>query len=291
MIYRILMIMLAFVSLASPMEAGLWDGINSFFKKSIKRETPSIKVLIAKDKGSMDVVVDGPFKGYDPHTGETILLSKLGKDAVLRVMDGGLQWSEQFPGVHQLLIVPTFPETKIKVDGVEYLGSMYFYDVENKLMVVNKLDIESYLKSTLSPLNNEANPDELLSAIAITARTNSYYQAENPANPYWSVDGSKVNYHGDINESMKLPVNKAIVDTKHMILSRTGTYEGMLTPFMSYWNSPQVKDSIKHIGIGSRISLKDAQRLAESNKNAAQLLHEAFPNASIELILQPKSKK
>jgi len=291
MIHRLLTIMLAFATLTSPVEAGLLDGVSSFFKKTIKKETPSIKVLVATDKESMNVIVDGPFKGYDPHTGETILLSKLGKNAELRVMDGGLQWSEQFPGVHQLLIVPTLPDTKITIDDVDYIGAMYFYDVENKLNVVNKVDIESYLKSTLSSLNDEDAPDEFLSALAITARTNSYYLAEHPANSYWAVDGSKVGYHGNINECSHLSVNKAIVDTKHMILSKTGLYEGILTPFLSYWNNPQVKSGIKHAGIGSRISLKDAQKLAESSKNAAQLLHEAYPNTSIELILQPSIKK
>lgn len=284
MIFRIMIMMLAAATLTSPINAGVWDNLTSVFKKPIKKEEPSIRVLVTMDQNSMHVAVNGPFKAYDPLTGETILLSKLGKNAPMQVMDGGLKWSEEFPGVHQMLIIPNSKETKICINGSEYPGTIYIYDVENRLSAVNKVNVETYLTSILSNIEDEDAPDELLSALAITARTNSCYLAEHPINSFWSIDGQTVGYHGNIDDSSARPINRAIHDTKHMVLSKTGAYEGVVTPFLAHWRKAFDAMSQKRMGVSSKITWTEAQNLANSGKNAAQLLNQAFPNTTIQLL-------
>lgn len=283
MIQRIIILLLAaMISLSTSIEAGLWDGVTSLFKKPVLKEAPTIRVLVATDREKIDLMVDGPFKIYDPNTGNLILLNKLGKHAFMEAMDGGLKWSEEFPGVHQLLIVPNSNDTLVTLDGVSYPGLLYLYEVEGKINAVNRVSIESYLCSVLSHLQNENLSKEMISAITITQRTNSIYLAENPINPFWHVDAKKVGYHGNADLSSLNPVNKVVYSTRNMVLSKTGTYEGIVTPFLAYW---KVDNSNKpQLGVGSKISFEDAKRLADAGKNAAQLLHEAFPNSTIQLL-------
>lgn len=285
MILRILMAALVLLPIAAPVEGGVWDNVCTFFKRPRGKQSPSIQVLIAVDKQKVNITIDGPFKGYDPRTGENILFNKIGKKAVMEVMDGGIKWSEEFPGVHQILLAPSSPATRIFVDGVEYTGLIYIYDVANSLSVVNKVDMESYLTSIMSPLDDENHPRELLSALAITTRTNAYFLAENPKNAYWSVDGSVVGYHGAINASQAPDVVRAINETRYMILSRTGAYEGIVTPFLSYWSqSSSSIDSSKLSGVYSKITLADAEKMAKHGSNAAQILNRAYPETTIQMI-------
>lgn len=282
MIIRAITIMLALTTLTVPADAGLWDNVASFFRKPVRGESPSIRVLVSLDQPTLQVDVDGPFKGYDPRTGENILVSKLGKKGIMRVIDGGIKWNEEFPGVHQIFLVPTSPATTISVNGVIYPGSIYFYDVENKLSAVNKVDMETYLASVLSPLHQENDaPEEYLAALAITARTNAYFLAENPSNPYWAVDAQKVGYHGKPMPSESEHIQQAISDTRYMVMSKTGAYEGIVTPFYGFW--PKGKEAVKGKGVIANITLQEAEDMAYHGSNAAHILSKAFPSSTIQL--------
>jgi len=280
----IFMLLLAAMPLASPLHAGMWDSISSAFRKTnTQNYKPTMRILVALDKPSLRVEVTGPFKGFDPRTGDNLVVSQLDKNAVMRVIDGGIKWGEEFPGVHQLLIVPTDSETRILVDGVEYPGSMYFYDVEHNLSAVNKIDMEDYLLSILTPLHQENQPEELLSALAITARTNAYFLSENPKNPYWAVDANQVGYHGIVRNAHNSPIYQAIRETKHMVMSKTGAYEGIITPFLGFWRADSsIKQSVQ--GMPSRISLREAENIASNGGNAAQILAKAYPESTIQFI-------
>jgi Stage II sporulation protein len=282
MIIRMLTIMLALATVISPLQAGMWDNFTSYFKKD-SSQTPSVRVLIAMDQDSIQVEVDGPFKGYDPRTGETLIINKIGKNTTMQVIDAGLKWGEDFPGIHQLLIVPTDKSTRILVNGVEYPGSMYFYDVDRKLSVVNKIALESYLASVLTPTYQKREPEELLAAIAITARTNVYYLAENPKNPYWAIDGQQVGYRGIVDTSASPAINQAINDTKHMVLSKTGAYEGIVTPLYASWKSDPNSRQNHSRAAESKITVNEAKTMAETGANAAQILSKAFPQSSIQV--------
>lgn len=283
MMKRMLVIAATFAAVVSPLQAGVWDSLSSLFRKDESIQTPAIRVLVDIDRESLHVVVEGPFKGYDPRTGELLLVSKMGKNMEMQVIDGGLKWGEEFPGVHQLLIVPTNKTTHLYVDGVEYPGSLYFYDVERKLSVVNKVPLEQYLAAVLTPAYHSEEPEELLSAIAITARTSAYYLAENPKNPYWAVDAHKVGYRGLPDTETAPAINRAIRETRHMILSKTGAYEGVITPFVGEWQKESGKEAAKSISNFSKITLKEAKTMAETGANAAQILSKAFPNSSIQV--------
>jgi stage II sporulation protein D len=68
-----------------------------------------------------------------------------------------------------------------------------------------------------------------------------------------------------------------------MVLSKTGAYEGVVTPFSANWESKGGR--LGHQDGGSaRISVKEAEDMARNGQHAAQILSRAFPGSHIEII-------
>ncbi len=143
-----------------------------------KTTYPTIKVLLTHDQESVLVEVKGKYNLYDPRTGQLMSSRFKGKRRTLQATRQGLVWGEEFPGVHQMAIVPDDYNTKINVDGIDYYGSVYVYDVGGLISVVNDIHVEDYLDSLMSPMFQSEMPSELLEALAITARTNAITRPE-----------------------------------------------------------------------------------------------------------------
>ncbi len=71
--------------------------------------------------------------------------------------------------------------------------------------------------------------DEVMDSIAITARTNAYYLISRNPVTQWHVDAKEVGYQGYAVTLQNLHVDRAINNTRHMIL----TYHGV--PFPATW--------------------------------------------------------
>ena len=230
---------------------------------------PKIKVLIAKKKPGVLLEVKGKYKVYDPHTKEHISTRFIGKRKYMQPMAQGLKWGEEFPGVYQLMIMPDDARTTTLVDGIEYRGSIYIYDVEGQLSVVNEVEIEDYLSSIMATQTNKETPEEVLGALAIANRTQTYYQAGHPKTSFWDVDGEKMGYEGFAAAQSASLVAKSLQTTKYMVLIENEI------PFDAGWAK-------------ACLSLPDAERLAKQGQTAADILGKAFPGASIKVMLNNK---
>lgn len=265
------------ICLATTAEAGLWE--NFFGKNQGALSAPTIDVLIVHDKPGAIIEVKGKYKLYDPKTKEHISTRFIGKRKYMQPLAGGLRWGEEFPGVHQILIVPDSKETTTIVDGIEYKGAIYVYDVKGSLGVVNEVDIEDFVQSTLSHVDPTL-ADETLAALAIATRTNAYFQSVNPKSLYWAIDSEDVGYKGFAVVDPDSSVNKAIASTRYLVLSRPGTIAAKPNPFATDW------EKIFKVANGesSRISLTDAESMAKNGDKADAILTKAYPNANIVLM-------
>lgn len=276
--------LLASLSAVNGLNAGVWESTKDFFTLPRNATPPSIRILVASDKPELTVEVKGRYKIYDPRDNSHIMTRKIGKKEVLRILDDGLIWGEEIPGVHQLLIVPEDMSVVTVIDGVPYQGSIYIYDVEGKFSVVNRINLEEFLTSILTPLFPESAPEELLAAVAIVARTNLYYLASNPKNAYWAVDAKQIDYHGYKNTTASPSILDAIQNTRYMVLGKDNAFEGVVNPFPAQWEIPGLLHVKGGHSVASKISIEEGKRLAEKNEDAAQILKKAFPGASIQLI-------
>lgn len=283
MILRILFVLLALGPLSMPLHAGWFDNITSYFRKAPPATPPKIRVLVVHDKPGVVLEVKGKYKIHDPHTGDHLTTRFVGKRKFIQAVRDGLKWGEEFPGLHQLMIIPDEKSTTTIVDGIEYRGPIYVYDIGGTISIINEVYIEDYLSSLLAQKYNEESSSELLAAIAIATRTAAYFAVENPRNQYWSVDASQVEYQGAAVIVSSSNMEKAIHETRYMIMSNAAPGEDQISAFPAEWSKgPQDYGSGQQVV--SRITLDQAAMLAQKGDHAAQILAKAFPGVKIELI-------
>lgn len=272
MIIRMIFLLLAVMPFAMPLEAVL---LNNFFnRKKVEMAPPTTRVLVAHDKPGVILEVKGRYSLYDPKTQDFVSVRFAGKRNYMQPTVDGLKWGEGFPGLHQLLVVPDSPDTTILVDGVEYMGIVYVYDVAGTISVINEVDVEEYLRSILAVQLREPLPKEALAALVITARTNAYYYTTNSKTPYWNLEAEQVGYRGCAVVNPKSPVDEAILATRYMTMSRE---KEETSPFPAGWS---VSDQVE----AARIPVSEAADLARKGDHAAQILEKAFPGANIKLM-------
>lgn len=287
---RIVMCLLA--CLPSLMALNAQDNhlIKPFWNKSKQQpDSPEIKVLIAHDVKDASIQVRGKYRLVDPHTNRNLGMTTIftGKKATpIEVAREGIKWGEEFPDVYQIQIQPACKNTVISVNGLDYKGFITVYNVDHtnrSISIVNELPIEEYLAYVLFGKIPDNTPQEALSAAAIAARTTAYYQSLNPRSPFWSVDGRQVGYQGYIAADPNTPLRKVLAQTRHMILSRTGAYEGLITPFLALWPTNGSSPSQDREGV-SQIPFSQTLEMAERGDHAAAILEKAFPHTSIQMI-------
>lgn len=285
-IMRVLMLTLVLLPMSTPsLQAGIWEKFKAVFWNTSDTLPPTIDVLIVNDQSSALLEIKGKYRIFDPHAKQYISKRFLGKRKLIQSISSGLKWGEEFPGIYQIHIVPEDLSQPILVDGVEYQGSFFIYDIGGTISVVNRVDIEAYLKSILPEQIANSTSEETLAAIAIAARTNAFYYSEHPKNRFWDVDGERVGYVGLQSTNSVSEMDRAIQKTRYMVLSQTGAYEGVVTPFAARWGSAGAsRQPAPQQGGVSHISLLEAEQMGENKKHAAQILFQAFPNTHIEMI-------
>jgi stage II sporulation protein D len=193
----------------------------------------NIHILLEKDATEVLLEVKGPYYLLNPQDGSRVASGLLGKRFMVRELDNGLKWGEEFPGIHQFYIKPRSPETSIFVNGIQYSGGIAVYGVAGMIHVVNDLDIESYVKSSLTSQFPTPLEPEVFSALAILMRTDAYYYATKNASYFWHVAASDTGYLGCALVVPDSPAEKAVDSTKHLILVHpTG---GHNLPFATTW--------------------------------------------------------
>ena len=165
---------------------------------SQKNKPATIKVLIGKEREDALIEVRGHYQIYDPANGLLIDTEVLSKRSSVHVRRQGCDGANLLPlGVAQIRIVPwRLSKCALLVDGIQYRGCIEVYASKDKIDLINEIDIEHYLKATLSPLFPNETHQELLDALAITARTHAYYLLARSPFAYWHVESSKENYQG-----------------------------------------------------------------------------------------------
>ena len=278
---RALLLIAALLPLSSPLQAGMWDNVTGYFKGSARSEAPTIRVLLLHNAEKANLEVRGKYSLYDPYTNSHISTRFSGKSRTIQAVSDGLKWGEAFPGLYQIKIKPDDANSSSIINGHDYTGEVYVYDIGGTISIVNQIPVEDYIRSILMAYQNQNLEPEVLAALAIAARTNAYFQAVNPKNTYWAVDAEKVGYHGRLQGSQA--IENAVKVTRYMIMSRTGVYEGVATPFAAQFDPLSQGQAIKDAEV-SQLSLEEANAMAQKGEHAAQILAKAFPGTTIMLM-------
>lgn len=196
---------------------------------SQKQKPATIKVLIQRKAPESLIEVKGRYQIFNPVDGTQISSGIMSKRYPVTAEEYGMKWGEKFPGIHQIRLVPGDSQSAILINGIQYKGCVEVYEIDGKVNVVNEVDIESYLKSVLTTQFPNPLEDEVMSAIAVIARTNAYYTAFKNKNSFWHVDAEGPHYQGNAIVASKLHVDRAIETTRHAIM----TFQN--APFAAAW--------------------------------------------------------
>ncbi len=273
---KVFMLALCCTPFSPTLHGGLLERV---FHRKERTAPPIIKVLIANDRSGVMLEVKGKYHVYDPRDNSFISTRFLGKRKYIQALKDGLKWGEAFPGVHQLMIVPNDQTVTTLVDGIEYRGSICVYDVEGRVSVVNEVFVEDYLMSTLTPCVQAGLPEEVLAALAITARTTADYSVKHPMTPYWNVDGQANQYQGYAAIELDTSLEKAIQTSRHLVMT-TGEGQDASTFPAQWFKDKETPDGEGRI---SRVSLEEAVKMANKGANAADILARAFPGSRLQL--------
>lgn len=194
----------------------------------------NIQVLLEKDSDGALLEVKGPYYIFNPENGSRISSGLLGKRFMVHEQENGLKWGEQFVDIHQIYIKPRSSETSIFINGIQYAGSIAIYAVNGTINIVNDIDIEQFVKSTLTTQFLTPLEPEVMSALAILARTDAYYQVTR-ANPgsFWHISADEMNYQGSALVVSHSSVDRAVESTRHLILLHPD--QGRDLPFATTW--------------------------------------------------------
>lgn len=193
---------------------------------SVHCKPATIKVRIASHRQTALLEAKGSFSVYNPHTAFLLTSSRAAKRAPVSFSADGIVWKETFQNMSSIRVVPQDTQSTLLVDGIEYRGCIEIHAEPNGLLIVNEVDIERYLKSTLFfPFSDEMDR-EVLEAVAILARTHAHYAMRSHPDALFHVDAKEVGYEGNALILQNLEMYQAIEQTRNMIL----TFEGASFP-------------------------------------------------------------
>ncbi len=265
---------------------------------SQKSKPTTLKVLLQKQVPELNLEVKGRHYIYNPLDGTQISWGLLSKRHAVKAESYGIHWGDKFPGSYQLRFVPGDSQSSILVNGIQYRGCIEIYLTDGKFNVINEVDVENYLKSTLSAEFAVAPHDEVMSAVSIVARTNAYFIAQRNKHAFWHVTADEVGYQGAA-MLFRPHVEKAVDSTYHAIL----TYHD--APFAATWTQNSAGKTVDFAaifrkaistppGVQVPIALKDRDHSQWSCALPKSLLAQAtdLPNISgVDLYVAPQSEK
>ncbi len=179
----------------------------------------TIKVLLCERSASLILDVKGSYKLFCPHT--NVLLSSGSSAKIDHITSSaqGLIWGKLIPGADGIRVVPANGQTSIFVNGIQYKGCIEVYDLGGTLRVINEVDVENYLRSILAIKFFNITEPEVLNALAIIARTNTYHLAQKESAAPWHITAEDAAYKGHAVTLQNLALEKAIEDTRHAVLT------------------------------------------------------------------------
>jgi stage II sporulation protein D len=196
---------------------------------------PSIKILIAKSINQADINVEGPYRIFNPDDESVAGYGLFGKNYPISSTVDGIKWGEEFPGVFQIAIVPANSKTKIYVNNISYPGSVFVYQVDGKIHLVNQVKIEDYLKNILPQELGSSINEEAMSAAVIVSRTDAYYQTLKYPNAHYHLDAKEINYQGS-NGLRDRSIDNCVDSTRYLVMRQqdSNIYQGL---FPATWTA------------------------------------------------------
>lgn len=190
------------------------------------REVESIRVAVVRDRPEVALSVSGPFEVIDIKSGQALMEGRDLSQATVAAVPEGLKIRTNVLASGGVRLVPK-KKISVTVNKRRYRGTISIYkDEAGHILVVNTLDLESYIKGVLYHEISHKWPMDAIKAQAVAARTYAMYQKEVMTKKNYDVtaDTSSQVYGGYSGEQHK--TNRAVNFTAGEVL----LYQNRLFP-------------------------------------------------------------
>ena len=185
-----------------------------------------IRVAVVREDPQVDLQIHGRFTLRALHTGESLQQGRRLAPVAVRAIPEGIALGEQILPVVGVRIEPESSAT-ISLNGKRLRGTVEIVrQADLKLLVVNQVALEDYLRGVLSKEAPDYWPIEALKAIAIAARTYAVYQRFLKEVSDYDVTGDVMSQDYGGKTSEKAGTTRAVKATAGWILM----YQGRLFP-------------------------------------------------------------
>lgn len=184
----------------------------------------NVRVLIFRDLGSLSLKVNGQYETFDAATDKIIGRGK-NLHTTVTVYGGGILLGNTRCNTHKLLI-RTDPSRSITINGRELRGDIKLIKDNNKLLVVNFIGLEDYVKGVSIRETSHYWPFESLKAQVIVFRTFALYKMQESGGKDFDLTSDVYSqvYGGVAAERFR--INKAVDQTQGLAL----VYKGKILP-------------------------------------------------------------
>ncbi len=185
---------------------------------SFAQSSDYVRVAILQDVPSFNLKIRGNFQILDAESGEVLYQSKNLK-TIVTVYQDGISMLKINLNTDKVYIKASLPEA-IMINARRFRGDLKIIKKKNlKILVINNIDLEDYIKGVLYHEVSHHWPLEALKAQAIASRTFAFYQMKkNRLKDYdLTSDIYSQVYGGRISERYR--TNRAVEDTQDKILT------------------------------------------------------------------------
>ena len=183
-----------------------------------------VRIAIIQDASSLSLKIKGFFKIRNLENNKIIHGAK-SINTTVAVYKDGIMLADLRSGSSNLVIESDDPEAVI-INGRLFRGNIQFIKKNNKILVVNRIDLEEYIKGILYHETSHYWPIEVLKAQAIISRTYALFQMqENKQKDFDMTSDIYSQVYGG-QESERFRTNRAVNETAGKVLF----YNGKIIP-------------------------------------------------------------
>lgn len=230
---------------------------------------PTIRVAIQKNVSSVTIrATRGYLTVSYPQSGER---SWRGKEAVLRVINGGLRVNGS-PVAGDEIMIKGKPAL-YRIGNGKYRGAIRVHVLSgNELLVVNELDIEDYLAGLINSEISSNWPNEAVKAQAVAARTYALYQLSGTTrykpSALYDLESTVADqvYHGAHREDLR--AYRGVRATTGQVLTR----EGVVFPSFYHSTCGGYTEKAQNVWVGMKGQSSGVDRFCRRSPYSAWFL-------------------
>lgn len=193
---------------------------------SAQPNAESIRVAVVREDPQVALQVYGRFTVRAMQTGATVQEGRRMPETAVKALPEGIALGEQVLPGSGVRIEPA-SDAAISVNGRRLRGTLEIVRQKNqKLLVINHIGLEDYLRGVLSKEAPDYWPEEALKAIAVAARTYAVYQRFSKEGADYDVTADVMSQDYGGKSAEKTATTRAVKATSGWILM----YHGGLFP-------------------------------------------------------------